>query len=80
MIDPIKGKMEANADRAREKMEKREQRLENRAMLSETRPADPPGIEAPRPRGEPAGAEMHPMRRDSCPSRRTWPAQGRPHG
>jgi hypothetical protein len=37
MIDPVKGKMEANADRAREKMEKREQRLENRAMLSETR-------------------------------------------
>ena len=40
MIDPVKGKMEANADRAREKMEKREQRLENRAMLSDA-PARP---------------------------------------
>ena len=40
MIDPIKGKMEANADRAREKMEKREQRLEDRAMVSDA-PARP---------------------------------------
>lgn len=40
MIDPIKSKMEANADRAREQMEKREQRLEDRAMLSEA-PARP---------------------------------------
>lgn len=35
MVDPYKSKMEAGADRAREKMEKREQRLEDRAMLTD---------------------------------------------
>lgn len=40
MVDPYKSKMEAGADRAREKMEKREQRLQDRAMLSDA-PAKP---------------------------------------